>query len=101
MKPVTIDFLYLDLNTCERCVATGGTLEEALHILSPVFEVLNYAVTVNKINITTKELAEQHRFISSPTIRVNGVDICDELRESDCKDCGDLCGDNVDCRVFV
>ncbi|MGI5906380.1 MAG: hypothetical protein ACOX85_09015 [Candidatus Pararuminococcus gallinarum] len=22
-----------------------------------------------------------------------------ELRESICEDCGDLCGDNVDCRV--
>ncbi len=29
------------------------------------------------------------------------MDICTECKESDCKDCGDLCGDSVDCRVFV
>lgn len=101
MKTIKIEFLYLDLNTCERCIATGNTLDEALSMLSPIFQKLDYTVDLSKINITTKELAEQYRFISSPTIRVNGVDICTELKESDCKDCGDLCGDNVDCRVFV
>jgi len=82
-------------------MATDDTLNEALEILSPVFQALNYAVTVNKVNITTLELAEQYRFISSPTIRVNGVDISSELQESDCEDCGDLAGCSVDCRVFV
>jgi len=53
------------------------------------------------VNITTKELAIQYQFISSPTIRVNGNDIVVELRESVCEDYGDLCGDNVDCRVWV
>ncbi|CUX42346.1 Arsenical resistance operon trans-acting repressor ArsD [Clostridium sp. C105KSO13] len=101
MKMVTIEFLYLDLNTCERCVATSDTLDEAVRLLVPVFQTLDYTVEVMKINVTTKELAEQYHFISSPTIRVNGVDICSELKESNCKDCGDLCGDSVDCRVFV
>lgn len=100
-KRIAIDFLYLDLNTCERCIATGGTLDEALTALAPAFQAMNYVVDVNKVNITTKELAERYRFISSPTIRVNGVDISTELKESDCKDCGELSGCNVDCRVFV
>ena len=101
MKEIIIDFLYLDLSVCERCIATGNTLDEALHVLAPVFEALNYSVTVNKVNITTEELAELHYFISSPTIRVNGIDICNELVENKCESCGDLCGDSVDCRVFV
>ena len=100
-KEITIDFLYLDLNICERCIATGDTLDEALRVLTPVFETLNYAVTVNKVNITTEELAVQYRFISSPTIRVNGIDICNELVENECENCGDLAGCSVDCRVFV
>ena len=100
-KRITIDFLYLDLNACERCIATGGTLDEALTALAPAFQVMNYVVDVNKVNITTKELAEQYRFISSPTIRSNGVDICTELKESECKECSTLSGCNVDCRVFV
>lgn len=101
MKQLKIDFLYLDLNTCERCMTTDETLKKALNILTNVFQTLDYQAIVNSINITSKELAKEHRFISSPTIRVNGVDICTELVESDCKDCGNLCGDSVECRVFV
>ena len=100
-KNLSIDFLFLDLNICERCIATGDTLEEALKVLAPIFEKLNYVVKVNKVNIETKELAEQYRFVSSPTIRANGIDICTEVKENYCKDCVDLCGESVDCRVFV
>ncbi|MCL1917028.1 MAG: DUF2703 domain-containing protein [Peptococcaceae bacterium] len=34
-KKLNIDFLYLDLNTCERCMATDETLQKALGVLSP------------------------------------------------------------------
>lgn len=54
MKEIAIDFLYLDLNTCERCMATDDTLDEALNVLAPVFQTLNCSVTVNKVNITTR-----------------------------------------------
>jgi len=101
MKEIKLDFLYLDLNICKRCVSTDGALNEALNTLSGVFQILDYSVKVNRVNITSKELAEQYRFMSSPTIRVNGADICSEVKESDCGDCGDLCGDSVDCRVFT
>ena len=101
IKSLDIDFMFLDLNICERCITTGETLDEALKSLAPVLQSMNYTVTVNKINIITEELAIKHRFESSPTIRVNGIDICDEVKENFCKDCYDLCGDSVDCRVFV
>ena len=101
MKILNIDFLYLDLNVCERCMATDVTLDEALDVLAPVFKKLKYSVKVKKVNVKTKELAEQYLFVSSPTIRVNGADICTELKENECENCGDLCGDKVDCRVFV
>jgi len=100
-KTINIDFLYLDLNICERCMATDSTLDEALNSLAPVLRIMNYSVNVNKINIATIELAEQYHLVSSPTIKVNGIDICNELRESDCKDGNSLCGDNVECRVFI
>lgn len=57
-KKLSIDFLYLDLNTCDRCMATDSTLIEALAELSGVLETLDYQVIVNNVNITTKELAE-------------------------------------------
>ena len=60
-----------------------------------------YEIEVNKINITSEELAVKYRFVSSPTIRVNGRDIAMELKESCCEECGDLCGDNVECRVWI
>ncbi len=101
MKTLKIDFLYLDLNTCERCMATDSTLAEALLELSGVLATLGYKVQVNKVNITTRALAEQYRFFSSPTIRVNGVDICGNLTESNCCSCGEICGDDVDCRTFT
>lgn len=101
MREIAIDFLYLDLNTCERCKATDTSLHDALAILSGVFYALGYSANVNKVNIQTREQAEQYRFLTSPTIRLNGVDICEEVAESDCADCGDLCGGSVDCRVFT
>lgn len=100
-KKLDIDFLYLDLSTCERCQATDSSLKEALSTLSDVFDAQGFTVKVNKVNITSRELAEKYRFVSSPTIRVNGVDINTEVKESDCTDCGSLCGDSVDCRVFT
>lgn len=100
-KPINIDFLYLDTTICERCQSTEKALDEAVFSVAVVLNAAGYEVKVNKVNVITKELAIQYQFISSPTIRVNGTDIAVELRESTCEDCGDLCGDTVDCRVWV
>ncbi|MDR2855280.1 MAG: arsenite efflux transporter metallochaperone ArsD [Methanomicrobiales archaeon] len=103
-KHLNIDFLSLvslDLSICERCRATEDALDEAIRILEPVFSTLDYFVTINKLNITTEKLAKQHCFGSSPTIRVNGVDICDGVKESYCNDSVDGCGCGVNCQVFT
>ncbi|NMC56742.1 MAG: DUF2703 domain-containing protein [Eubacteriaceae bacterium] len=100
-KKIKIDFLYLDLDVCERCQSTDDSLGQAIGDVSAVLKAAGYDITVNKIHIATKELAMKYEFISSPTIRINGKDIALELKESNCKDCGDLCGDSVDCRVWV
>lgn len=100
-KQIVIEFLYLDLNTCERCMTTDTTLDEAVNELSGILDSLGYHITVNKVNIISAEMAEQYQFLSSPTIRINGFDICMDVKENECKDCGDLCGSDVDCRVFV
>ena len=100
-RRIVIDFLYLDLSVCTRCQGTDSNLDEALAEISKVLEATGVEVVVNKINVTTEELAIQHRFVSSPTIRVNGNDIQMEVKESLCESCGDLCGDEVDCRIWV
>ena len=53
-----------------------------------------------KIEMSTAELAEQYRFLSSPTIRVNGLDIGGPVKENDCGCCSDISGTDVDCRVW-
>jgi hypothetical protein len=100
-KRVEIDFLYLDLSTCTRCQGTDRTLDEALDEVSQVLKATGTEVVVNKINVISEELALKHRFVSSPTIRVNGRDIQMDVKESLCESCGDLCGEEVDCRVWV
>lgn len=99
-KQITIDFLYLDLSVCERCQSSSQNLDEAMILLTPLFNKLNYKTIVNRINVNSEILAKRYKFKSSPTIRVNNHDIDLEVKEDNCKSCGDLCGDMVDCRVF-
>lgn len=100
-RSIIIDFLFLDVSVCTRCQGTDETLNEALSEVSTVLKATGIEVVVNKINIITEELAIQYKFVSSPTIRVNGHDIQMEVKESLCESCGDLCGEEVNCRVWV
>lgn len=100
-KKIVIDFMYLDLSVCERCQGTEESLEEAIADVKRVLELTGVEVVVNKIHIDSEEKAIQYRFESSPTIRINGKDIQLETKESLCESCGDLCGDEVDCRVWI
>lgn len=100
MKELAIDFLYLDLNTCDRCVGTDEVLDEVIAVLKPTLQLAGYKVTQRKIEMSTLEVATEYRFLSSPTIRVNGKDICLFIEENDCACCSDIAGTNIDCRVF-
>lgn len=100
-KKIVVDFLYLDLNVCVRCQGAERNLLEAVDKVSAVLGVSGFEVVVNKIRVASRELAIKYRFRTSPTIRVNGKDIQQEARESPCRQCGDLCGTDVDCRAWV
>ncbi|PKM96431.1 MAG: ferredoxin [Firmicutes bacterium HGW-Firmicutes-1] len=99
-RRITIDFLYLDLSTCERCQGTDTSLDEALKEVENVLKLTGVEVITNKVNVNTADLAKQYKFLSSPTIRVNGRDIQMEVKENNCTSCGDLCGNDVDCRTW-
>jgi hypothetical protein len=99
-KEITIEFLYLDLSVCERCQGTETNLDLAVKEVSDVLSAAGFDIKLNKVNITSEEIAQKYRFVSSPTIRVNGRDIDLNVKETSCKECGDLCGDDVDCRVW-
>jgi hypothetical protein len=102
-KILTIELLALDLETCERCTGTDANIQEALESVAGVLQEAGAEANVRKVVVKTAAQAEQLRFRSSPTIRINGRDIAMDLRESQCDDCGELCGcnGNVKCRVWV
>lgn len=99
-KKIIVEYLYLDLKTCDRCIGTVDVLDEVMDMLVPVLEMAGYKVEYKKIEIQPEEMAEQHHFLSSPTIQVNGQDIFQEVTETNCECCGEICGTDVDCRVF-
>lgn len=100
-KQIIIDFLYLDLNVCNPCRGTDSSLDEAVSEVAKVLQATGVDVVVNKIQVHSEEMARAWKFVSSPTIRINGRDIQMEVKESLCESCGELCGDDVDCRVWV
>lgn len=99
-KRVLVKYLYLDLKTCDRCIGTDAVLDEVMATLTPALELAGYEVDYKKIEMTTAEIAEEYQFLSSPTIRVNGQDICQSVEESSCGCCSDISNADVDCRVF-
>lgn len=100
---IMIDFLFLDLTTCTRCVGTDQSLETALDIVRDVLDATGVAVEVRKTLVQTTAQARELRFVSSPTIRINGRDLAFELKESSCgsEACTDGCGDHIACRVWT
>lgn len=99
-KRVTIDFLYLDLESCEPCQGSEGNLEDALNEISALLETTGAEVELNKIHVTSYDQAIQLGFVSSPTIRVNGQDLALGVRESHCSSCSAISGTDTFCRVW-
>ena len=96
---IYIDFLYRDLTICSRCQNSDYNLDEGINIIKKKFPEKN--IYLNKVNVETKALANQYSFMTSPTIRVNGMAIEQEIKEDDCMTCGDLSGGQVDCRLWT
>jgi hypothetical protein len=98
-----LDFLFLDLTTCSRCLGADRSLESALDVVREVLQATGVELEVDKILVESAEQARALRFVSSPTIRVDGHDVALELRESSCgsEACTDGCGDQIACRVWV
>lgn len=99
-RRVEIEFLYLDLATCDPCRGTDGSLEEALSQVSGVLKATGRVVDLKKIHVTSYEQALDLGFVSSPTIRVNGRDLALEVRENHCSSCSEISGTETFCRVW-
>lgn len=101
-RQVKIEFLYIDLEVCDRCLGTDANLEAALSEVSGILTAAGAEVSLEKTLITSETQAQALGFITSPTIRINQQDIALELRESRCESCESCsCNGAVDCRVWV
>lgn len=100
-KRLDIEFMYVDLSVCTRCQGTETSLEEAISEVARILAAAGVEVAVHKIHIQSEEQALMLGFVSSPTIRINGRDIQLDVRENLCDSCGDLCGEDMDCRIWV
>lgn len=99
-KDIMVDFLFLDLACCDRCQGADERVAAAVERCRDVLSACGFDLTLNQLYMESPELAERYRFESSPTIRVNGVDICPSIDENDCTCCSDISGTDVTCRVF-
>jgi len=101
-KILNIELVVIDLSICARCVPTGDQLQKAVQLLTPVANELGIDLKYQAIVVQSAEEAKQHALLSSPTIRINGRDIAQDIRESVCESCGDLTENNtlVDCREW-
>jgi hypothetical protein len=102
-RRLRIDLLFLDLTTCTRCSGASRSLEAALERVGEVLRAAGVEPEINKVRVESAEHARALRFVSSPTIRVDGEDVALELRESPCgaEACTDGCGADTACRVWV
>jgi Domain of unknown function (DUF2703) len=101
-KILNVDLMVIDLSTCKRCVPTGDQLRTAVKLLTPVAEALGIELRHHETVVQTPDEAKKGALLSSPTIRLNGRDIAQDIRESLCESCGDLTDNNtsVDCREW-
>jgi hypothetical protein len=101
-KVLDVELLVIDLTTCKRCVPTGDQLQQAVRLLEPVAGALGIELRHRQIVVQAPQEAKDRALLSSPTIRLNGRDIEQDIRESLCESCGDLTGNNtlVDCREW-
>jgi hypothetical protein len=99
-RTTEIDFLYIDLTVCDRCVGTGDSLDAAIEIVRPALAATGIEPEVRRTLVESEDQARALGFISSPTIRVNGRDIATVTRETVCGTCGDICGEETTCRVW-
>jgi len=101
-RRLNIELLVIDLESCARCVPTGAQMRNAIELVAPAADAQGIGLTYRETVVNTAEEAKARALLSSPTIRINGRDIAQDIRESECGSCGDLTDNDVrvDCREW-
>ncbi len=99
---VNIDFLFLDLKSCNRCIGTETSLKNAVNKVTNLLGTNNIKININKLHIDDESKAKEYGLEVSPTIRINGLDIQSDWIENKCSDCGELCNcaEDISCRLW-
>lgn len=78
---IKIQLLYI--LDCPWCVKTKKLIKKSL-------KEIGIKAEVEEILIDTDEKAKKHKFVGSPTIRINGKDIQEEVSKARCSCCEEL-----------
>jgi hypothetical protein len=100
-KQMYVELLAIDMSTCERCVPTGQEVRKAIETVRPVAEAMGKEIIYIEKVVSSADEAIMLGLQSSPTIRINGMDIEQDIEESKCASCSDIAdGTPVDCREW-
>jgi len=102
LKDINIDYLFLNLTKCKRCIDTNSVLESSVSKVENLLGDERIKIKVNNIHINTEDKAREFGLEVSPTIRINGRDIQSDWTDNQCSECGDLCNcaQCITCRVW-
>ncbi len=100
-QTLDIQLLYIDNESCSRCLQTEGNLDVAAAMVSGVMELLGVELRVERVLVEDRQLANKVQLETSPTIRINGSDIGGKLEQNACGDCSDLASQPINCRTWT
>ncbi len=65
------EMLNIKVLSIKKCTATPPTIE----LVQSVAKEMNVAIDLKRVIVETPEVAKKERFIGSPSVRINGLDI--------------------------
>ena len=98
-----IEFLFLDLTTCSRCLGADRSLASALTLVREVLEATGVEVEVTKVLVDSEPQARALRFVARRRFGSMAKMSRWNCGRSWCgtEACADGCGEQIACRVWV
>jgi len=87
-----IELLYL--MDCPYCLKTKK-------ILRDVIKDLGLDTEIEEILIDSHNKVKKHKFVGSPTVRINGKDIQETVTKQLCKPCSNITAPCTTCRTYT
>jgi len=79
MKPIPKSYIVkIRILSTVGCLNTPPTISR----IEEASKELNTPIDIERVIITTQDQANAYRFMGSPTVQINGVDIDPEMRDN-------------------